>query len=196
MTTSRLNQEVFDDWLSDQPPEHNTNSSLDIRDAIIASGHNFAEGIKWGTPGYWLPEISRRNIVYIAPHSNYVRLGFFNGATMPDPNNLSRRHRQKTPPHQKSTTYPISTDSQTLTTLRQPLRPTRHPKPRLPLQLTPTCESLHEESLAGFRVESKHLPSVRVIHLTVARATRGGGGSSIVGSQSNSRRQRSMNACR
>ena len=60
----------------------------DIRDAIIASGHNFMEGIKWGTPGYWLPEISRRNIVYIAPHNDYVRLGFFNGATMPDPDNL------------------------------------------------------------------------------------------------------------
>lgn len=87
MTTSRLNQEVFDDWLSDQPPESHQ-LLTHIRDAIIASGHNFTEGIKWGTPGYWLPEVSRRNIVYIAPHNNYVRLGFFNGATMPDPQNL------------------------------------------------------------------------------------------------------------
>ena len=87
MTTSRLNQEVFDNWLADQPAE-SRQLLTDIRSAIIASGHNFTEGIKWGTPGYWLPEISRRNIVYIAPHSNYVRLGFFNGATMPDPNNL------------------------------------------------------------------------------------------------------------
>lgn len=87
MTTSRLNQEVFDDWLADQPAESHQ-LLTDIRSAIIASGHNFTEGIKWGTPGYWLPEISRRNIVYIAPHSNYVRLGFFNGATMPDPQNL------------------------------------------------------------------------------------------------------------
>ena len=87
MTESRLNQEVFDAWLTDQPSEQRQLIS-NIRDAIIASGHNFTEGIKWGTPGYWLPEISRRNIVYIAPHKNYVRLGFFNGATMPDPNNL------------------------------------------------------------------------------------------------------------
>ncbi len=87
MTKSRLNQEVFDTWLTEQPA---TQRQLirDIRSAIIASGHNFTEGIKWGTPGYWLPEISRRNIVYIAPHKNYVRLGFFNGATMPDPQNL------------------------------------------------------------------------------------------------------------
>ena len=87
MTTSRLNQETFDTWLDEQPA---TQRQLirDIRDAIIASGHNFTEGIKWGTPGYWLPEISRRNIVYIVPHTNYVRLGFFNGATMPDPENL------------------------------------------------------------------------------------------------------------
>ncbi len=87
MTKSRLNPEVFNDWLVEQP-EENRQLIIDIRDAIIASGHNFMEGIKWGTPGYWLPEVSRRNIVYIAPHNNYVRLGFFNGATMPDPNNL------------------------------------------------------------------------------------------------------------
>ena len=82
-----LNQEAFDTWLAEQPATQHL-LIIDIRSAIIASGHNFTEGIKWGTPGYWLPEISRRNIVYIAPHKNYVRLGFFNGATMPDPDNL------------------------------------------------------------------------------------------------------------
>ena len=87
MTKSRLNPEVFNEWLVEQPKE-NRQLIADIRDAIITSGHNFTEGIKWGTPGYWLPEVSRRNIVYIAPHNNYVRLGFFNGATMPDPDNL------------------------------------------------------------------------------------------------------------
>ena len=87
MTESRLNPEVFDAWLADQPKESRRLID-DIRSAIVASGHNFMEGIKWGTPGYWLPEVSRRNIVYIAPHNNYVRLGFFNGATMPDPANL------------------------------------------------------------------------------------------------------------
>ena len=87
MTESRFNDEVFEAWLSEQSSE-NRELIRDIRAAIIDAGHNFMEGIKWGTPGYWLPEISRRNICYIAPHSNYVRLGFFNGATMPDPETL------------------------------------------------------------------------------------------------------------
>ena len=78
---------MFDAWLADQPEETRGLIS-DIRSAIVASDHNFMEGIKWGTPGYWLPEVSRRNIVYIAPHNNYVRLGFFNGSTMPDPDNF------------------------------------------------------------------------------------------------------------
>lgn len=87
MTASRFNDKVFEAWLADQPTEHHQ-LIRDIRSAIIASGHNFNEGIKWGTPCYWLPEISRRTIPWIQPHNNYVRLGFFNGATMPDPDNL------------------------------------------------------------------------------------------------------------
>ena len=84
---SRFNKELFEDWLSEQPTDSHQ-LIRDIRTAIIDAGHNFTESIKWGTPGYWLPEVSRRNICYIAPHANYVRLGFFNGATMPDPNNI------------------------------------------------------------------------------------------------------------
>ena len=87
MTKSRLNPGIFDTWLLEQPKEHRR-LIRDIRAAIVGSDHNFMEGIKWGTPGYWLPEVSRRNICYIAPHNDYVRLGFFNGATMPDPDNL------------------------------------------------------------------------------------------------------------
>ena len=82
-----FNPQLFEDWLSDQPAESHQ-LLTDIRDAIIASRHNFTEGIKWGSPCYWLPEISRRTITWIQPHNNYVRLGFFNGATMPDPQNL------------------------------------------------------------------------------------------------------------
>ena len=87
MTPSSLNNEVFETWLSEQP-EKSHNLIREIRSAIIAAGHNFTEGIKWGSPCYWLPEISRRTITWIQPHKDYVRLGFFNGATMPDPQNL------------------------------------------------------------------------------------------------------------
>ena len=82
-----LNQSIFDEWLADQPPESHQLLRA-IRATIIASGHNFTEGIKWGSPCYWLPEISRRTITWIQPHNDYVRLGFFNGATMSDPQNL------------------------------------------------------------------------------------------------------------
>ena len=82
-----FNTQLFDDWLEEQPTESHQ-LIRDIRDTIIASGHDFQEGIKWGSPCYWLPEISRRTICWIQPHKDYVRLGFFNGATMPDPENL------------------------------------------------------------------------------------------------------------
>ncbi len=84
---NRLNQPAFDAWLADQATESHK-LIRELRSVIIDSGYDFEEGIKWGTPGYWLPEVSRRNIVYLAPHNEYVRLGFFNGATMPDPDGL------------------------------------------------------------------------------------------------------------
>ena len=87
MSTTRFNQEAFDEWLAEQPPDARRLLS-EIRDIVVASAHNFTEGIKWGSPCYWLPEISLRNIIWFQHHNNYVRLGFFNGATMPDPDNL------------------------------------------------------------------------------------------------------------
>ncbi len=87
MTESRFSPGVFDAWLAEQPSDIRQ-LTRDIRSAIVAAGFNFREGIKWGTPGYWLPEVSRRNICYIAPHHSYVRLGFFNGALMSDPAHL------------------------------------------------------------------------------------------------------------
>ena len=87
MTESRFSQEVFDAWLLDQSPDIH-DLARNVRSVIVAAGFNFKEGIKWGTPAYWLPEVSRRNICYIAPHKDYVRLGFFNGASMSDPDDL------------------------------------------------------------------------------------------------------------
>ena len=87
MTRSRLDPGLFDAWQAEKP-EHVRDTCREVREAIVASGHDFMEGIKWGSPSYWLPEVSRRTIIWIQPHSNYVRLGFFNGATMPDPGNL------------------------------------------------------------------------------------------------------------
>ena len=81
------NPQLFEQWLADQPPA-SQHLARQIRDAIIATGHNYQEAIKWGSPCYWLPQISKRNIIWFQPHNDYIRLGFFNGATMPDPDNL------------------------------------------------------------------------------------------------------------
>ncbi len=87
MTASRLEPDIFDAWLAEQSADLRDVIS-EIRTTIVASGQNFREGIKWGSPSYWLPEVSRRNICYIAPHTDYVRLGFFNGALMHDPDGM------------------------------------------------------------------------------------------------------------
>ena len=87
MTTSCFDQSSFDEWLKDQPDELKP-LICGVRDAIVAAGYNFQEATKWGSPCYWLPEISRRNIVWFQHHNDYIRLGFFNGVTMPDPDGL------------------------------------------------------------------------------------------------------------
>ncbi len=108
------NPQLFEEWLAEQPPA-SQHVSRQIRDAIIASGHDFQEAIKWGSPCYWLPEISKRNIIWFQPHNDYIRLGFFNGATMPDPHNLlegTGKRLRHIKVHQLTT----PTDPQTLTT--------------------------------------------------------------------------------
>ena len=113
MPQSRLDPKLFELWIADQHPQ-NHNIIREIRSAIIEAGHNFQEGIKWGSPSYWLPEISRRNIVYIATHDKYVRLGFFNGATMPDPEKILQGTGKKLR-HIKVQKLTHPTDTKTIT---------------------------------------------------------------------------------
>ncbi len=87
MTDARLNYELFDEWLQEQSEERRP-MLLALREIIVTSGYGFKEGIKWGSPSYWMPEISRRNICYLAPQNAYVRLGFFNGAMLDDPDGM------------------------------------------------------------------------------------------------------------
>ena len=108
-----FNPQLFENWPADQPTKSHQ-LIRDIRSAIIASGHDFQEGVKWGSPCYWLPEISRRTICWIQPHRDYVRLGFFNGATMPDPENLLEGSGKKLR-HIKVYQLTNPTDPQTLT---------------------------------------------------------------------------------
>ena len=98
MNDSRLNPEVSDAWLAEQP-EQNRQLITDVRAAIAVAGHNFMEGIKWGTPGYWLPEVSRRNICYTVPHNSYVRLGFLQRRNHARSGQPTGRHWQEASTH-------------------------------------------------------------------------------------------------
>ena len=140
MTTSRLNPQLFENWLADQPPESHQ-ILTEIREAVIASRHNFTEGIKWGSPCYWLPEISRRTIAWIQPHNDYVRLGFFNGATMPDPKNLLEGTGKKTPPHQNPPPNPPNRPPNP-NNLRKRLNRPRNSRPRIPFQIDRSVPSM------------------------------------------------------
>lgn len=81
-------QAVFDEWLGKQPA--NLHDLLKaVRTAILAANPDFTEALKWGTPNYWLPEISRRTICMINVHKDeYIRVEYHNGSTLPDPDTL------------------------------------------------------------------------------------------------------------
>lgn len=83
MTSESSKSEVFEPWVLEQP-ESLRDVLRSLRDVIFSVGYDYKEGIKWGTPNYWLPKVSRRTICYLAVHGDYVRLGFFNGASLPD----------------------------------------------------------------------------------------------------------------
>ncbi len=78
-------QSTFDLWLDDQPKNLRC-LLVAIRSAILDANPDFTEAKKWGTPNYWLPEVSRRTICMINVFKDqYVRVEYHNGATMPDP---------------------------------------------------------------------------------------------------------------
>ena len=83
MTPESSKSDVFEPWVLEQP-ESLRDVLRSLRHVIFSLGYDFKEGIKWGTPNYWLPKVSRRTICYLAVHGDYVRLGFFNGASLPD----------------------------------------------------------------------------------------------------------------
>ena len=83
MISGSAKSDVFDAWVLEQP-ESLRDVLRSLRGVIFSVGYDFKEGIKWGSPHYWLPKVSRRTICYLAVHGDYVRLGFFNGASLPD----------------------------------------------------------------------------------------------------------------
>ncbi len=82
--TGNENASVVDEWISNQS-EVRRETLRALRSLILGAGYEFEEGVKWGTPHYYLPKVSRRTICYLACQKENVRLGFFNGASLSDP---------------------------------------------------------------------------------------------------------------
>ncbi len=72
-----------DEWVALLHPSHRTVAER-LRRMVMDVEPAFRESIKWGNPVYSLGQ----DIVYIADQRQYVQLGFFIGASLPDPYQL------------------------------------------------------------------------------------------------------------
>ena len=69
-----------EEWMSVLTPEHRRIAER-LRRLVLDVDPSFRESIKWGNPVY----SKRTDALYIANQTRYVQLGFFAGASLPDP---------------------------------------------------------------------------------------------------------------
>ena len=69
-----------DSWISEHDPSIRRICHT-LRDLILATEPDLRESIKWSNPVYE----KRGRVAYLSATDNYVTLGFFNGATLSDP---------------------------------------------------------------------------------------------------------------
>lgn len=69
-----------DAWTSEHDPSIRRICHT-LRDLIFATEPDLRESIKWSNPVYE----KRGRVAYLSATDNYVTLGFFNGATLSDP---------------------------------------------------------------------------------------------------------------
>ena len=75
----------FDAWLAQVRPQHAALLAL-LRRLIMDAVPGIEETINpWGAPAYSLSGADR---CYLADHSKYVHLGFYDGASLPDPDGI------------------------------------------------------------------------------------------------------------
>ena len=72
-----------EEWLAQLLPEHRAAASR-LRRMVREVDPDLREAMKWGNPVYSLES----DVIYIADQRQYVQLGFFAGADMPDPHEL------------------------------------------------------------------------------------------------------------
>ena len=69
-----------DSWISEHDPSIRRICHA-LRDLILATEPGLRESIKWSNPVYE----KRGKVAYLSATDSYVTLGFFNGATLSDP---------------------------------------------------------------------------------------------------------------
>jgi hypothetical protein len=72
-----------DEWIALLPSSHRAVAER-LRRMVMDVEPAFRESVKWGNPVYSLGQ----DIVYIADQRQYVQLGFYSGASLPDPYQL------------------------------------------------------------------------------------------------------------
>ena len=72
-----------EEWIAVLSPDHRAIAER-LRRMVLDVEPAFREAIKWGNPVY----SKASDAVYIDDQPQYVQLGFFSGATLPDPYNL------------------------------------------------------------------------------------------------------------
>lgn len=79
---SRSSEKVGAFLATVKPPQREIVKAL--RQMILETAPELTETVKWGMPAYTL----RGNVVYIAPYSAHVNLGFYRGAELADSKGL------------------------------------------------------------------------------------------------------------
>ncbi len=83
-------------WLNGVRPEHR-DLLIQLHSLLMETEPGFNVALKWSQPTY---SAGDQMFAYIADQTDYVHLGFYNGAQFDDPHGPDRRHRQAAAPHQ------------------------------------------------------------------------------------------------
>ncbi len=76
--------DIFERWLSNTRPEHR-DLFIQLHELLLSVEPEFDISLKWGNPAY---SVRGKTFTYLTDQTNYVHLGFYNGAEFKDPHGL------------------------------------------------------------------------------------------------------------
>lgn len=71
-------------WLEGVRPEHR-DLMIQLHQIVMSAEPEFTLSLKWRNPAY---SIDGQTVLYLADQTDYVHLGFYNGALLDDPNGV------------------------------------------------------------------------------------------------------------